>query len=135
MPAHRLIAALRDITIVGLGGFVGSVLRYLVSGWVQKLSATPLFPYGTLGVNVIGCLAIGLLGGWADNAELFSPSARLFLLLGLLGGFTTFSTFGYETMALLRDKQLLAASTYVGLHLILGFAAVALGYGLSTLRG
>jgi len=123
-----------NIILVGMGGFVGSVLRYLVSGWVQKLTDAAFFPYGTLGVNVLGCLVIGLLGGWADNAEYFSPSARLFLLIGLLGGFTTFSTFGYETMALLRDKEVLAASTYVALHLILGFAGVALGYGLSTLK-
>ncbi len=126
---------MRNIIFVGLGGFAGSVLRYLVSGWVQKLSGTPFFPYGTLGVNVLGCLLIGLLGGWADNTELFSPPVRLFLLLGLLGGFTTYSTFSYESMALLRDRQTLAAAAYVGLHLILGFGAVALGYGLSNLKG
>jgi CrcB protein len=125
---------MRQIIIVGLGGFIGSILRYLVSGWVQRLSDTPLFPYGTLGVNVLGCLAVGLLGGWADNAELFSPSTRLFLLIGVLGGFTTFSTFGYETMALLRERAMAAAMMYVALHLLLGFAAVALGYGLSNVR-
>jgi CrcB protein len=125
---------MRNIMMVGLGGFAGSVLRYWISGWLQRLCDSPLFPYGTLGVNVLGCLLIGLLGGWADNVELFGPHARLFLLVGLLGGFTTFSTFGYETMALLRDKELLAAGTYVGLHLVLGFAAVAAGYGISNLR-
>ena len=81
------------------------------------------------------CLLIGLLGGLADNAELFSPAVRLFLLMGLLGGFTTFSTFGYETVGLLRDREMTAALMYVGLHLMLGLAAVALGYGLSNLRG
>ena len=125
---------MQNIIIVGLGGFVGSVLRYLISGWVQGISENPLFPYGTLGVNVLGCLLIGLLGGWADNMELFSPSVRLFLLIGLLGGFTTFSTFAYEAMALLRDRDSFAALMYVGLHVFLGFAAVALGYGLSNLR-
>lgn len=104
---------MRNIVIVGLGGFAGSILRYRVSGWVQRLSGNPLFPYGTLGVNVLGCLAIGLLGGWVENAELLSPSTRLFLLLGVLGGFTTFSTFGYEAMALLRDSELAAAAIYV----------------------
>jgi len=124
-----------QIILVGVGGFVGSILRYLVSGWVQGLTGSPTFGYGTLSVNVVGCLAIGLLGGWADNAGLLGPSARLFLLIGVLGGFTTFSTFGYETMALLRDKEMLHTLLYVGLHLLLGFGAVALGYGLSTWKG
>ncbi|MBP7051440.1 MAG: fluoride efflux transporter CrcB [Phycisphaerae bacterium] len=124
-----------QIILVGVGGFVGSILRYLVSGWVQGLAGSPTFGYGTLSVNVVGCLAIGLLGGWADNAGLLGSSARLFLLIGVLGGFTTFSTFGYETMALLRDKEMLNALLYVGLHLLLGFGAVALGYGLSTWKG
>jgi fluoride exporter len=126
---------MRNIIIVGVGGCAGSICRYLVSGWVQSLSGSALFPYGTLSVNVLGCLLIGLLGGWADNAELLGPSTRLFLLIGVLGGFTTFSSFGYETMALMRDRQLLAASANVGLHVVVGFAAVALGYGLSNLRG
>ena len=125
---------MRTILIIGLGGFTGSILRYLAAGWVQRLSDTPFFPYGTLGVNVLGCLAIGLLGGWAENAELFSPAARAFLFIGLLGGFTTFSTFGYETMALLREKAVIPALLYVALHLLLGLAAVALGYGLSNPR-
>jgi fluoride exporter len=80
---------MRNIMIVGLGGFAGSIGRYLVSGRVQSLSGSTLFPYGTLCVNVLGCLLIGLLGGWADNAELFSPSTRLFLLIGVLGGIAT----------------------------------------------
>jgi fluoride exporter len=125
---------MRNILIVGLGGFVGSVLRYLVSGGIQRLSHNPFFPYGTLGVNVLGCLLIGLLSGWAEHAEMFSPSVRLFLLLGLLGGFTTFSTFSNEAVLLMRDREMWAALGYVGSHLILGLAAVALGYGLSNLR-
>ena len=126
---------MRQIIIVGLGGFIGSILRYLVSGWVQGFADSPTFGYGTLSVNVLGCFAIGLLGGWTDSAGLFSPSMRLFLFLGLLGGFTTFSTFGYETMALLRGRAMLGVFLYVGLHLLLGLGAVALGYGLSTLKG
>jgi CrcB protein len=125
---------MRNILMVGLGGFVGSVLRYLVSGWMQRLSGSSFFPYGTLSVNVLGCLFIGLLSGWAENAELFGPSVRLFLLLGLLGGFTTFSTFGNETVILLRDRETLTALGYVGSHLVLGLGAVALGYTLSNLR-
>jgi CrcB protein len=132
---RQIAQQLVSVGLVGAGGCAGSILRYLVSGWVQRLADTPLFPYGTLSVNVAGCLTIGLLGGLADNAGLLGPSARLFLLVGVLGGFTTFSTFGYETMALLRDRATFAAFLYVGLHLLLGFGAVALGYGLSTLKG
>jgi CrcB protein len=125
--------AMRNVLIVGLGGCIGSMLRYLVAGWVQGLCAGSFFPYGTLSVNVIGCLFVGLLGGLADNAELLSPATRLLLMVGLLGGFTTFSTFGYETVAMLRDRATLAAAGYVGLHLIVGFGAVIVGYGLSGL--
>ena len=132
---RQIVPQMISIGLVGLGGFAGSILRYLVSGWVQGLADTTFLSFGTLGVNVIGCLAIGLLGGLADNAGLLGPSTRLFLLVGVLGGFTTFSTFGYETMALLRDRAMLAAFLYVGLHLFLGFGAVALGYGLSNLKG
>ena len=103
--------------------------------WVQDTVGDSQFPFGTLGVNVLGCLVIGLLGGWADNLEMFTPSARLFLLLGVLGGFTTFSTFGYETMALARDRETVAALANVSLHIVLGLAGVWLGYAVSTLKG
>lgn len=117
--------------LVGAGGFVGSVLRYLVSGWVQQLAGGHWLPYGTLTVNVLGCLAIGLLSGLAENLQVLSPQTRALLLIGLLGGFTTFSTFGYETFAMARDGQVLAAVGNMGLQLVLGLAAVWLGYTLS----
>ena len=126
---------MQNVLIVGAGGFVGSVCRYLLSGWVQDAVGDGQFPFGTLGVNVLGCLVIGLLGGWADNLEMFTPSARLFLLLGVLGGFTTFSTFGYETMALARDREMVAALANISLHIVLGLAGVWLGYAVSTLKG
>lgn len=123
-----------NIIAVGVGGFVGSVFRFLLAGAVHRISGNPWFPYGTLCVNVIGCLLIGLVGGWADHREVFSPAARLFLMVGFLGGFTTFSTFGYETLNLLRDAQPVAALTNVALHVGLGFAAVWLGYGFAMSR-
>ena len=125
---------MRNILLVGLGGFIGSVLRYALSGFAQRLGSATVFPIGTLSVNVIGCFAIGLLGGWAENLPALSPSVRLLLLVGLLGGFTTFSSFGYETMALLRDGQTPAALASVSLHLVAGLGAVWLGYGLSALN-
>ena len=124
-----LIAA----TWVGIGGFLGAVLRYGLSGLVQKqfLSA---FPFGTLAVNLVGCLAIGVVAGLVDARQLFSPSFRAFLLIGLVGGFTTFSTFGYEAFAMLRDGESLRAFGYVALHVVVGLALVWIGYILTSSR-
>jgi len=112
---------------IGLGGFVGSVLRYLASGLVQSLARNASFPLGTLAVNAAGCLVIGLLSQWSDSRGAFSPEARSLVFVGILGGFTTFSTFSNETMNLLRDGQLPAALANVGAHLVLGLGAVWLG--------
>ena len=123
----------QNIMLVGCGGFIGSVLRYLVSGCMYHLFKTASFPIGTVIVNITGCLAIGLLGGWADHFQALNPHTRLFLFLGLLGGFTTYSSFGYETMALMRDRELFLAFVSVSAHLLLGFGAVILGYNCSRL--
>ncbi|MFH1856041.1 MAG: fluoride efflux transporter CrcB [Candidatus Omnitrophota bacterium] len=124
---------MRNIFIVGIGGFVGAVLRYVLSGAFQKISHYPWFPFGTLAVNLIGCFLIGILGGYADNAGAFSANVRLFLFLGILGAFTTFSTFGYETLALVRDYEIFAALLNVGLHVGVGLFFVWLGYNLVNL--
>jgi len=121
------------IMLVGVGGFLGSVLRYLVGGWVHRLLDNPWFPYGTLVVNLVGCLVIGFLGGLADNRQVFSPESRLFVFIGILGGFTTFSSFAYETSAFLNDGQVVAASFNVGLQVLLGLVAVWIGGCLSRL--
>lgn len=126
----------QKILLVGLGGFIGSVLRYLASGFVHSTFKATSFPVGTALVNLTGCLIIGLLGGWTQQLQSFNPNARLFLFLGLLGAFTTFSAFGYETMALVRDGELLLAFANVGTHLLLGCGAVFLGlYCSNLLRG
>lgn len=125
---------LRNLLFVGVGGFIGSALRYILSGWAQKLSPSGLFPLGTLTINVIGCFALGLLGGWAETLDVFSPGTRLFLFLGILGGFTTFSTFGYETMAMFRDGQFLPAAANVALQVVLGLGAVWAGYSIPNLK-
>ncbi len=117
---------MREILIVGLGGFVGAVGRWLVSGWVQGL-AGPGFPLGTWAVNVAGCLALGALMGLADTRLGFTPEARLFLGIGVLGSLTTFSTFGYETIELLRASQLGLALANVAGNLVVGCGAVVLG--------
>ncbi len=117
--------------LVGIGGFVGSVCRYWVSGWVQSAVNQSWRPVGTLAVNVIGCFLIGLLMGMADFRQLLKPDARLLLVVGLLGGFTTFSAFGYETFALARDKEFGAALLNIGAQVFVGLAAVWAGYTIS----
>lgn len=121
------------LLIIGLGGFIGAISRYTVSGWIQRLFRSPWYPIGTLGVNSIGCLLIGLLGGLVETKGLFQPGTRLFLLVGLLGAFTTFSTFGYETFSLLRSGEFLMAGVNIAAQVILGLFALWLGYTLSNL--
>jgi CrcB protein len=119
------------LLLIGTGGFIGSVLRYLVSGSVQAASQSVAFPYGTLAVNVVGCFFIGFLSELAESRSLFSPETRAFLVVGILGGFTTFSAFGNETMNLLRDGERTLAMMNVGAQMLFGIGAVWLGYTLA----
>jgi CrcB protein len=116
-----------NILLVGAGGFIGSVLRYLVSGWVQQSANRLDFPFGTLVVNVIGCFIIGVLAQLAESRGVFTSEACLFAFTGLLGGFTTFSSFGNETLNLARDSQLMNAFANIGANLVIGLFAVWLG--------
>ncbi|MEK7214723.1 MAG: fluoride efflux transporter CrcB [Chloroflexota bacterium] len=112
------------VLLVALGGMLGSVTRYLVSPGVQSLLGGPVFPVGTLVVNVIGCFLIGLINGFAQSRGFITPSARAFLVVGVLGGFTTFSAFGYETFALAKDGSLPLAMLNAVAQLALGVGAV-----------
>ena len=115
------------IFLVGIGGFVGSVLRYLASGYVQNLSGSVGFPYGTLFVNLAGCFVIGFLSYLADMRGVFTAETRALVFVGVLGGFTTFSTFGNESMNLLRDGEKISTFFYVGAHIFFGIGLVWLG--------
>ena len=114
------------LLIVGTGGFIGAIARYGLSGLVHRYFEGS-FPYGTLFVNVIGCFVIGVLMSLVEDGHLFRPEWRLFLMIGLLGSFTTFSTLGFETFELLRDSEFRAASLNLAANVILGVGAVALG--------
>lgn len=116
-----------NILLVGTGGFIGSVLRYLVSGWVQQASKSVDFPFGTLAVNVIGCFIIGVLAQLAESRGVFTSESRLFVFVGILGGFTTFSSFGNETLNLARSSQMMNALANIGANLLVGLFAVWLG--------
>ena len=122
----------RYIILIGTGGFIGSVLRFYVSKFIQNAFLSS-FPYGTFLVNVIGCLFIGLIFGIAEKGTWLTPEWRMFLTVGLCGGFTTFSTFSSESFQLLRDGQLMHLFTYSALSVSLGLLAVYLGYLISKL--
>ena len=121
------------LLLVGVGGFVGSVLRYLASGAVQSAARYGHFPWGTLAVNSVGCLLIGFLTGLAESRGVFSLEQRLFLITGFLGGFTTFSAFGYETFFLVRVGEIALAVANACGQVVVGLAAVWAGHLLAGL--
>lgn len=121
---------MKQALIVGLGGFIGSIGRYKLGGIILQHSASWRFPLSTFAVNVIGCFIIGALAGLVEHRDLFSADTRLFLFTGLLGGFTTFSAFGYEGIFLLRRGEMGIALAYAGLSVVCGFAAVWLALKL-----
>jgi len=125
-------AALINAALVGTGGFIGAIARYGISGLVQRSAALSSFPYGTLAVNMLGCLLIGIAVGLVDSRQVFGPDFKLFAVVGLLGGFTTWSTFGYETLTLLRDAEYLRATANVTIHVMLGLVLVWAGYALAS---
>ncbi len=114
------------------GAVAGAPLRYFIQGRVQDVTSAS-FPFGTLVVNVSGCLLIGLLLTLAEDREVLSREARLLLVTGFLGSYTTFSTFGWETYALLRDNELLQASGNVLLSVFAGLFGVWLGSALARI--
>jgi len=119
--------------IVFIGAGIGGVCRYLMSPALQRLFNDWAFPIGTFGVNMLGCLIIGLLGQLAETKGLFQGDTRLFLFVGILGGFTTFSSFGYETFQLLRDGNFLYAASNAILQVAVGLFCVWLGWVLGRL--
>ena len=118
---------MRNLLIIGLGGFIGAILRYLVSGQVQKWSESVNFPYGTLAVNLLGCLLIGALTRLDEIRDVLTPDMRFLIFIGLLGAFTTYSTFSNEAINLVNDRRFDLAFLYMGAHLVLGLGAVLAG--------
>nr|WP_044201361.1 fluoride efflux transporter CrcB [Oscillochloris trichoides] len=121
-----------NITAIAIGAALGANLRYVISVWAsQRLGAS--FPYGTLMINLLGCFLIGVILSLANNRLQLSEPMRLFLVTGLLGGFTTFSSFGYETYSLINSGNWLAAIMYASTSMIVGLIAVFVGVGVGRI--
>lgn len=125
---------IKHLLYIGLGGFAGSIARYLVSRLNNRVEWFSI-PVGTLAVNVIGSFLIGFLVGISEKSPILTVELRMFLMVGLCGGFTTFSSFTGENLMLMRNGQFLALFLYTGLSLLLGFAAVYFGYLSTKLMG
>ena len=126
---------MQNVLLVALGSALGGVARYMVTGWISA-RMVPTFPWGTLTVNILGSALIGLIAGLGDAGRVGLPTeSRTFLMIGLLGGFTTFSSFSLETLRLLHDGAWLRAAGNVGASVLLCLAGVALGYRLARLIG
>jgi CrcB protein len=125
---------LKQLLLIGIGGFLGSVARFLVSKLNTRVDWLSI-PIGTLTVNVLGSLLIGFLIGISEKSPVLTVEWRMFLMVGLCGGFTTFSSFSGENLMMMRNGQFLPLLLYTGLSILLGFTAVYLGYISTKLMG
>jgi CrcB protein len=117
---------IRTLLLIGTGGFLGSISRFLASRYVQE-HFPAVFPLGTFLVNITGCFLIGLIYGFSERSSLLSGGWKMFLAVGFCGGFTTFSTFASENLALLRDGAFFYFSLYTIASVVLGIFATFLG--------
>lgn len=122
----------KAILLVGIGGALGSIARFLCQKYIYTLYPVN-FPWGTFLVNIAGCLLIGIVYGLSEKGQLMNPEWRLFLATGICGGFTTFSSFAYENIGLLRTGNILGFSLYAAGSVVLGILAVYLGMMLVRL--
>ena len=122
------------IVMLMIAGGLGTVSRYLLQGAVQQV-APATFPYGTLAVNMLGCLAFGFIWSLAEERFSINPETRIILLIGFMGAFTTFSTFAFESLQQLRDSELLLAFVNVAVQVVLGIALVYIGMLLARTIG
>lgn len=118
--------------LIGTGGFLGAIMRYALSDYVQNWSKVTQFPIGTLVVNLVGCLLIGALAQLAEARDIFTPEASSLVFLGFLGAFTTFSTFSSDSFNLFREGNNLLSYLNIGGSVIFGLAAVWAGRNITA---
>jgi CrcB protein len=123
---------IKTLLLVGTGGFLGSISRFLASRFIQE-NLPVAFPFGTFSVNITGCFLIGLIYGFSERSSLLTSEWKMFLAVGFCGGFTTFSTFANENLALLRDGDFFHFLLYTGLSVFLGITATFLGVLITRL--
>jgi CrcB protein len=121
---------LLNLLLIAMGGAIGSTARYVFSYFLQRATGT-LFPIGTFAVNCVGCLVFGVIAGAAEQRVPMAPELRLFLLVGILGGFTTFSSYAFESFVLLRDGQFAGASVNILGQVAAGLAGMWIGFAVS----
>ena len=122
-----------EILIIGMGGFIGAILRYQISGYVQGFTKSDVFPYDTLAVNVLGSFVIGLMFYFVESRGTLDPQVRAFVLIGALGAFTTFSTFSIETLNFLLNGEIQWAIFNLTANCFLGLLAAWMGRMLPVL--
>lgn len=118
------------LLLVGIGGFIGSIGRYLTGYYFLKILPA-IFPYGTFAVNIIGCLAIGIIYGYSERFSWSGAEWRLFLATGICGGYTTFSSFSYENVKLLQEGEYKIFALYTTASFVLSLSAVFAGLSLT----
>jgi fluoride exporter len=120
-----------NLLLVAIGGALGSLARYALSSAALRVSGS-LFPLGTFAVNLLGCIAFGVIAGVTEQRTPLAPATRLFLFVGVLGGFTTFSSYAFESFALLRDGEFLAAGVNIVGQVVTGLIGLWVGYVITN---
>ncbi len=120
---------IRSLLLIGLGGSIGSILRYLSSVMIEKYYTT-VFPLATFMINILGCLLIGIIMGTLEKNQVTDSSLKWLLVTGFCGGFTTFSAFGFENIRLLQNGNIALAFLYIGASVFVGLGSVWLGLTL-----
>ena len=119
----------RSVLIVGFGGFIGTAMRFVISRYFQ-LHINSVFPWSTLLINILGSLLIGIIFGLSEKGDILSAEWRIFLTVGICGGFTTYSSFSNDSFILLQDKEFLRFALYAGISFFFGILTVLIGRNL-----